>query len=272
MATYSSSTANGYYISLAVNVSSQDVANNRSLVDYAFTLTKGSTYYNAKHTGQASINGSTIWSAASVTYNASPSGSTKTLASGSMWVTHNADGTKSISLSANLKTDTQGQSWSLPNVSISASHTLPTIARMPTAPGKPTVTVTQATGTMKAKTTAAIPSAGNPITGYIFRVYEKRYGSSEWNFTTQWPADGNLEMEFDPNQPLNTVRFEAAATTAYGNGPWSSATDVVAIGSGPKVRVGGIWKASNAFMKVDGTWVPIWCFVRNAGTWKRINK
>lgn len=272
MATFSSSTANGYKISLAVNASSQDIPNNRSLVDYAFTLTKGSTYYNAKHTGQAVVNGSAVWSASGTTYNASPSGSTNTLASGSMWVSHNSDGTKTISVSANLKTDTQGYSWSLPYVSLSGNYALPTIARMPTAPGVPTVTVNPATGTMKAKTTAATAAAGNPITGYIFRVYEKRYGSAEWNFTTQWPADSNLEMEFDPNQPLNTVRFEAAANTAYGNGPWSTATDKVAIGSGPKVLVSGTWKTSNAFMKVDGAWVPVWCFANNAGTWKRINK
>ena len=194
-----------------------------------------------------------------------------TLKSGSMWVTHNSDGTKTISVSANLKTDTQGTSWALPYVSLSGNYTLPLIARMPSAPGKPVVTTDPATGRMTATVSPATPN-GVPITGYTYRIWEKRYGESTWVLATQYPADSNRQVRFDPNQPLNQVVFEACADTAYGSGPYGESSSVTAIGSGPKLKVAGVWKTTNAFMKIDGVWRPVWCHVRNSGLWKRINK
>lgn len=117
------------HITLVLGEKSQSVSGNYT--DVSWSLRLFVTYaVNANMTGSVVINGTTVHNYAKnpgyISANA-----TVTIASGTHRVPHNSDGTKSFNWSANLRTNTQGRSWSF-SKSTSGSRTL---SRIPRASG-----------------------------------------------------------------------------------------------------------------------------------------
>lgn len=134
MASITGNGSKGHHkFTLEVNQTSQSVANNTSIVSYAFKISPIETswaweQWGANITYKITING-TVYSGSIANYDGY---STVTLKSGTQTVTHNTDGTKSISYSFSV-TDTSGQSYTCGNASASGTLALTKIARYGTS-------------------------------------------------------------------------------------------------------------------------------------------
>ena len=146
MATYSSNTGREYQLIVSITeAGSPDIPNNRSKLNWTVKLKQGQYRHNALCTYNLSINGVSVWASASggttINTSAYPKNTTITLASGTTgWITHNADGKKTVAISASYKTNNQtsGVVWICPLLSISGSFAITTIPRT----SKPTLSST----------------------------------------------------------------------------------------------------------------------------------
>lgn len=111
---------------LNVNETGTSVSDNTSTISFSFTLYKASYSWSQwdNITYSININGTT-YSGTIPNYSA---GSTLTIRSGNQTVTHDSDGSKSISFSFSV-TDSTGQTYTCGNASASGSMTLTTIPR-----------------------------------------------------------------------------------------------------------------------------------------------
>ena len=127
--TWSSPLSGSPSVTLTVTQSSQSVANNTSTVSYSLVISRPyNISSNASKSYSITINGSTVKSG---TTTIGGSGN-KTIASGTTTVSHNADGTKSISFSFSQTLDiTWGGTW-IGTASASGSMSLSTIPRATT--------------------------------------------------------------------------------------------------------------------------------------------
>lgn len=149
---------------------SQDIANNQTTVTAYFRVLRNSsktTAWDSTSSAYLEINGNRKNLDFSFDIRPIGVGSSMTIMSHTVTVAHNADGTKSINLSAALYTDTS----SLKNGSVSGSVTLPTIPRAssiscPTltlgSPG--TITISRASSSFTHTITASFGSASTTIT------------------------------------------------------------------------------------------------------------
>lgn len=102
-----------------------DINNNRSICSWSSRIdetTENGTWSNAAATWSAAVNGSTVGSG-SKTYDFRSTNSVA-LGSGSVWVTHNADGTKTVAVSAAV-----GGGTAIGSASVSGSWAMSTIPR-----------------------------------------------------------------------------------------------------------------------------------------------
>lgn len=109
---------------------SQSQANNTSTIKYYLYVISMNGYSGSGATAKGYINGSQVGTFTSIGVNA-----TKQIGTKSVTVTHNADGTKSVSYSASVDT-----TWSLGDASLSGTLTLPTIKRQATITSAPNFT------------------------------------------------------------------------------------------------------------------------------------
>lgn len=120
-----------YQLILSVNVVSQDIASNTSTVEWVWLIDKDRSYrgfYDYYATQTVVIDGSTEFSQYSQNPTDEwPGWGQHTLASGRKTITHNADGTKSISVSAEWARTASG--WAPGTMTVSGSMALPTIPR-----------------------------------------------------------------------------------------------------------------------------------------------
>ena len=149
---------------------SQDIANNQTTVTAYFRVLRNSsktTAWDSTSSAYLEINGNRKNLDFSFDIRPIGVGSSMTIMSHSVTVPHNADGTKSINLSAAVYTDTS----SLNDGSVSGSVTLPTIPRAssiscPTltmgSPG--TITISRASSSFTHTITASFGSASTTIT------------------------------------------------------------------------------------------------------------
>lgn len=123
---------------LTVNETSTNTNNNTSEISFSFTLYRASYSWSNWNniTYSISING-TSYTGSIPSYSA---GSTMTIRSGTQTISHNSDGTKSISYSFSVN-DASGQSYTCGNASANGSLTLTTINKSaPTFTVNPSVT------------------------------------------------------------------------------------------------------------------------------------
>ena len=129
MATFYSGYSNQYRLRLEVTQKSQDVNNNTSTVDWALYLESGNRYYTGYSTKvTVSLDGDTVHS--SNTQRSISGMNTSTLVErGTKTVNHNADGSKSLAVSALFETATKDSYSPLTALTINSSMTLTTIPR-----------------------------------------------------------------------------------------------------------------------------------------------
>ena len=101
MANITTNISNGYKITLTVTQTSQSVTDNTSVLSWSYKISCGSAYYqnsSTKDTFKAVINGTTVLNV-SKAISFSGSNTTITIASGTLNVSHNTDGTKTVNIS-----------------------------------------------------------------------------------------------------------------------------------------------------------------------------
>lgn len=130
MPTYTSNTNNGYVLTLIVNEQSQNVENNQTVLSYQLNLSSGSAAYMTNITSQANItmDGSSIFSM-NQQISIPNFNTTITLTSGTRTITHNADGTKSVPLSAWFETNNKYSYTPSGRLNLSGTMVLTTIPR-----------------------------------------------------------------------------------------------------------------------------------------------
>lgn len=183
---------------LEVNQASQNVTNNTSTVSFTFKIAPIETSWaweqwgdNIKYT--VTING-TAYTGSIANYDGY---ATVTLKSGSQTITHNADGTKSISYSFSV-TDTSGQSYTCGNASASGTLQLSTIARYGTS---------NQSLNSKTETSIIMNWSSSATIDYIWY-------STDWG--TTWKAVGSVNAKsgsYTINQPSNSTNALSANTT-----------------------------------------------------------
>lgn len=130
MATYSSNTSNGYKLILEVTQSSQSIAGNSSVLKWTLKMSCATQYYQNSSTTDAfkvSINGTAVYNT-SKAISFSGKNTTVTISSGTITVSHNADGKKTVSLSFSY-TPGRTASYYPSSMSGSGSMNLTTIPR-----------------------------------------------------------------------------------------------------------------------------------------------
>ena len=133
MATNSHSGGNGpYTLEVQIDLVSQSIEGNYSIVRRQARLIVRSYYFSGSNvTAYGYANGSQIWSNTGKMTTATHT--TFTLYDQTSTIYHNADGTASdANTRATFKTNTQGQSWSVPQLDTTVSISLPTIPRATT--------------------------------------------------------------------------------------------------------------------------------------------
>lgn len=132
MTTYNSLPGNGYVLRIVIEQLSQNIANNTSSVrTRLYIVTPSHTYFQARATGKLVVNGTTVWSISGTTVNTYANNTAYLLKDDTRTITHNSDGTKTVPVSADFKTDTQGYSWSVPYLAVSGNFALTRIPRGP---------------------------------------------------------------------------------------------------------------------------------------------
>lgn len=127
MATYTSNTINGYYLTVDVTESDVSTDNNTSVVNYTYKLHRGSSrFVDYAIPRSLSIDGTQVYSSSSY-IGFSSSETVITLTSGSRTITHSDDGSKTVAISFSA-TGLGDYSWS-GTLSGSGSFALTTIDR-----------------------------------------------------------------------------------------------------------------------------------------------
>lgn len=184
---------------LTVTQSSQNVANNTSTVSYKFQIAPIQTSWNWEQWADAisysfTING-TKYTGTIPNYDGY---STVTLKSGTQTVTHNSDGTKSISYSLSV-TDTSGVSYTSGNASASGTLALTTIARATT----PTLSATNVTANGSNSVTITIAPASSSFKHKVRYDFGSLTGqSSGMSVGSDFTAQGNVSVTFKPPSSL----------------------------------------------------------------------
>lgn len=222
MATYLSKVGNGWQIRVIISTDSQNVSNNRSVLNWRIDfLNKPYGRYQARTTASLKVAGTTVWSVSNQTLDSGSSGSAKTIASGKITINHNSNGNASASIAAAWKTADQSASWHVPPLSVSATYTPHRIDQLPGKPAAPTVTQNKTTDllTITSKTAAA-----NGGTILEYQIRRRNYSTGSWSSYISAKADKNRKMTMTPAHFNTSYQFSTRARTARGWGPWSNAT------------------------------------------------
>lgn len=184
---------------LTVTQSTQSTENNTSTVSYKFQIAPVQTTWNWEQWADAisysfTING-TKYTGTIPNYDGY---STVTLKSGTQTVTHNSDGTKSISYSFSV-TDTSGQSYTSGNASANGTLTLTTIARATT----PTLSATSVVANGSNSVTINIAPASSSFKHKVRYDFGSLTGqSSGVGIGSGFSAQGNVSVTFVPPASL----------------------------------------------------------------------
>jgi hypothetical protein len=184
---------------LTVTQSTQSTENNTSTVSYKFQIAPVQTTWNWEQWADAisysfTING-TKYTGTIPNYDGY---STVTLKSGTQTVTHNSDGTKSISYGFSV-TDTSGQSYTSGNASANGTLTLTTIARATT----PTLSATSVVANGSNSVTINIAPASSSFKHKVRYDFGSLTGqSSGVGIGSGFSAQGNVSVTFAPPASL----------------------------------------------------------------------
>lgn len=130
MATFWSSSSNGYQLELVVSAGTQNIANNTTVVSWALYLHNGYKTIDSPCAGSATVGGSHAWGF-NAQFTLLSQHQRRLLGSGSKTVKHNADGTGSAYSVAHYYSHTQGYIWSIPRLDVNGTISLTRIPRGP---------------------------------------------------------------------------------------------------------------------------------------------
>ena len=245
-----------YTLTLNVSQSSQDYGDNESVVAWSLVAAGSWGSYGGYSTSYSvTINGTT-YAGTIPSFNPNPS---QTIRSGTTPVKHNADGTKTISVSG---------SWDSrhPNIgkgTVNGSLTLSRIPKPPDAPGVPTLSNITPTG-MRATWTGSPDSNGASITGQQLQY------ATDPAFANQVaaPIFGASIRSYDvPGlTPSTDYYYRTRAKNSQGWGPWSAARKARTL-SGYYVWNGSAWRPGAAFVWTGTAWAVAEIFVWDGNAW-----
>ena len=181
MATFYSSYARSTRIYLTCTQGTQDIANNRTSVSWACGFSVGGSnewYSNAAKIYSVYINGTKVWGGG--TYSNIKGNGTYQKNSGSLWVGHNADGTKTFSVSFS------GWFYSSYNVSGSGNMTLTTIPRTSTLTVNKTTVPADGVTTIAATATKASDSFTDTLTISLGDYSQTITSGTDFTIPTEW--------------------------------------------------------------------------------------
>lgn len=205
---------------------SQSVANNSTKINWTAGLYTGTSsahdefYRNAVKINSVVINGTTVYS--NGTFSNITSGGNNDLASGTLDIPHNSDGTKSFTISIS------GWTYSNSNYSGESTFTLTNIPRQATitnAPNfndeqNPTITYSNPAGNSVTSLEAYIQNAAGTVTYADLRSISKTGTSYTFNLTS---AEREALRNATPNSNTMTVKF--VIKTVIGGTAYYSTSD-----------------------------------------------
>lgn len=254
----------GRYIKLAWTAT-QSVANNTSTIKWTLSAVGGNVKWYKTGPVTCVINGQTVYSSSSrVSMYAG------TISSGTLTIAHNANGSKSfsVSISAAIYTSTV-------NCTGSGSFTLDKIPRTPSAPTS--VTATAGNGNyVSIGDTATIrwSGASGVITGYEVQYRWYRNGAWEsWSSSktvTTTATSGSSTQGVTSTAAFAGDKLQFRVRTMNGSlaSGWVTSNSLTVVG-GMRIKVNGAWQQGLAFVNVNGTWKRAQhVFVKVNGVWE----
>ena len=198
------------------------------------------------------------------------SGQTKTLYTATFTVAHNADGTKTATISCRLDIDISISGIHVSYVQGSGSAVLTAISRNPSAPTSFTATAGfgNYVGLGDTVTLRWSGATGN-VTGYEIQ-YSR--GNSGWQALK--PATGSSTTDSFTNTNVATtgagkaVKYRIRAMNGTLGSAWKESNTLYMTG-GMDLKESNTWKAGSIWIKVNGSWLRakrVW--IKINGTWQ----
>jgi hypothetical protein len=231
VATFYSNGSNTYQLILEVNQASQSIDNNNSVLNWALKMSCGGNYYqnqNTKDSFYVAINGEVVYNTTKAVY-FSGAYTTVTIATGSLTVAHNSDGSKNVPASfsfypaktANYYPGSMSGSGNLNLTQIPRQATL-TAAPNFTDEDNPVITYSNPAGDAVTSLKACIASADGKYTYADYRDVSKTGTSYTFNLTGE---ERNALRWASINSPNLTVKFYV--TTVIGGNTYYSTLDKI---------------------------------------------
>lgn len=265
---YKSNTANGYSVTLHLTPSGYDIKKNESKTTWKLVLDEiGGKGFLDHVVGRVVIGGVEVWTAPASALHGRTLVDRRYVAQGVVTLKHNSGGSLGITFGVGFRTQTQDQVWSVPLLSIQGVYQMPTIPKIPAKARKPIV-VSENPTTRRIAIEVTVAQPATPITGYQIRMRNNRERPDGVIYTAAIHNGDRGRLLLTPVTPLAEMEFEGRARTEAGWGDWSDPIEFRGAGSGPFVKENGLWKPTNAFVKMGEDWVPAICWIKEKGTWK----
>lgn len=267
-ATNTFNTSSDGRLKITVQQLSQNQSANTSQVQVIGTLENvgsGSSFHSDP-TITANISGTASFTGGDFSYNLGP-GASLNFISHTFTITHDSDGTKSVSFTVHY--GATGTATFPGNQSVSVGLTLARIPKAPSAPGKPAFSNELPTS-LTVKWTASGNNNGKAITSYRLRRYT---GSSPSGPHVDSDAN-NLSRNVTGLTPGTNYTFTVYAYNGSAdNGGYSDPSTANSIQqlAGVWVRVSGVWKIAVPYIRSGGVWKMAIPYVRSGGSWKQTN-
>lgn len=252
-------------VKIALTENSVSAANNTSSVNCKVTLSwTGGSFNHSGATQVLMFDGVRYTTTAKLNPNKTSSGS-QTLFNATRTVTHNADGTKTVS--ANVTVISGGNSGTIKE---SASKVLTKIARNPTAPTSFTITAGHGDHVGLGDTiTLKWSGATGHITGYELRY---SYGNSGWqDWKTQTGTSTTVSFgttDINKTGAGKQIWYAVRALNGSLHSPWCYSNKLIMSGE-MDLKVNGAWKTGTVWIKVNGSWKRAKrVYIKVNGSWK----
>lgn len=262
-------TVNGAGMSGRIYYTLTDNADNTTTVYAEIQVSKSSNYTKTWGTGTWTLSIGSDSKTVTKSFTVNPGDSNITVMSNSAIVTHNADGTKSVTISSSG--GISGTTWTV--TSGSSSIALTDFSRIPAKPSaKPTVTRVGKILTITSATSPDLVPIGPSLTDYIFQ-YSTNNGSS-WSSPISMGLDKTINWTV-PAYPA-TYLIKTAAVSSEGTGTYSDpSTGVFVSAFGNRFElVNNVLTKTPVSMAARFTGVATDSVIINGSTytgWKQVN-
>lgn len=218
MASFASNISNSYYLTLEITEAYRDIAGNYTDINWALKFTNGNQRYQNQNTKDAfyvAINGTEVYNTSKAIW-FSNFNSTLTIASGSLRVPHNADGSKNVAFNfsyspgktASYYPSAMSGSGSMNLTSIPRQATL-TYAPDFTDESNPTINYSNPAGNAVASLQACIATTDGATVFVPYREISKTGTTYTFNLTA---AERQALINATLTSNTRTVRFYLATT------------------------------------------------------------